>query len=179
MPRKKCWMSYYSVLCTKAIPLFTLIINNIKMWEPFNYSWVIFTTRLLHWIIFYRFCCVHPVYVNLMSRVKKKKSWGKVSLINQGSDAVMGTNLHRQVNSMQMLNLPWVVKAFEISVKTGFTSFGKVDLPFHAPVSQQSEKTWRHSSTGLEFYNHQKNDFRAKKSSSYYLLFTLSPKFWC
>lgn len=77
----------------------------------------------------------------------------------------MGTNLHRQVHSMQMLHLPRVVKAFAISVKTGFTSFGKVDLPFHAPVSQQSVKTRRHSSTGLEFYDHQENDFTPKKST--------------
>lgn len=87
----------------------------------------------------------------------------------------MGTNLHRQVHSMQMLHLPRVVKAFAISVKTGFASFGKVDLPFHAPVSQQSVKTWRHSSAGLEFYDHHKNDFTPKKSSFPYLLSLLCP----
>lgn len=34
-------------------------------------------------------------------------------------------------------------------------------MPFHAPVSQQSAKTRRHSSTGLEFHDHQENTFTA------------------
>lgn len=106
-------------------------------------------------------------------RLKKRRRLKHVSLITQDSDVVMGTKLHRRVHSMQMLHLPWVVKAFAISVKTGFTSFGKVDLPFHAPVSQQSVNTMRHSSTGLEFYDHQENDFTPQKSSSPYLLLLL------
>lgn len=104
-----------------------------------------------------------------------KKEKLRQSLIKQGLDIVTGTNLNRQVHSMQMLHLPWVSKAFAISVKTGFSSFGKVDLPFHAPVSQKSVNTWRHSSTGLKFYDRQENDFRAKKSSFPYLLFLLCP----
>lgn len=45
------------------------------------------------------------------------------------------------------------VKSFTVSVKTVFTSFGKVDLSFHAPVSQQSVKTRTHSAIGLEFFD--------------------------
>lgn len=67
-------------------------------------------------------------------------------------------------------------KGFAISVKTGLTSFGKVDLPFHAPISQQSIKNRRHSSTGFEFYDHQENTFTPKKSSVPKMP-TLSPKF--
>lgn len=107
--------------------------------------------------------------------MQKKKKQVKIKFLELDSDKVVHSDLHRQVHSMQMLHLPWVVKACAISVKTGLTSFGKVDLPFHAPVSQQSVKTRRHSSTGLEFYDHQENGFTPKKSSFPYLLFLVCP----
>lgn len=108
-----------------------------------------------------------PSRVHIFSRGKKK-----VSLIWQDSDVVMVTSLHRHVHSMQILYLPWVVKAFAISVKTGFISFGKVDLPFHAPVSQQSVKTRRHSSTGLEFLRSPRKRLHPPKSNPFPVRFS-------
>lgn len=89
----------------------------------------------------------------------------------------MGTDPHRRRPPFDANSAPArLVKALAIPGKTGFTSFGKVDLPFHAPVSQQSTKTRRHSSTGLEFHDHQENSFTSSPPNPEKNLHSPAPK---
>lgn len=133
--------------------------------------------RKLFWVIcretafFFIRKCVHfatALHDNLIHLVRQvcptscpqRNNRSRQRFFEQDSDTLMGTDPHRRRPPFDANAAPArVVKALAIPGKTGFTSFGKVDLPFHAPVSQQSAKTRRHSSTGLEFHDHQENSF--------------------
>lgn len=102
----------------------------------------------------------YTVFAGSIPWTQTKKKQVKQHFFKQDSDTLMGARPHWRKPPFDANAAPaWVVKALAIPGKTGFTSFGKVDLPFHAPVSQQSAKTRRHSSTGLEFHDHQENSF--------------------
>lgn len=112
------------------------------------------------------FCnSLHDNLIHLVRQVcptscPQRNNRSRQRFFKQDSDTLMGTDPHRRRPPFDANAAPArVVKALAIPGKTGFTSFGKVDLPFHAPVSQQSAKTRRHSSTGLEFHDHQENSF--------------------
>lgn len=108
---------------------------------------------------------LHGYLIHQVGRVcptscRRRNNRSRQRFFKQDSDTLMGTDPHRRRPPFDANAAPArLVKALAIPGKTGFTSFGKVDLPFHAPVSQQSAKTRRHSSTGLEFHDHQENSF--------------------
>ena len=138
-----------------------------------------FTLSLFPYSIVNRCCCVHAMYK--LKKKKKKKKENANSLksrrIHIYTWAPISTDESIQCKCCTCHEL-W--KLLQFQWKQGSHHLEKVDLPFHAPVSQQSVKTRRHSSTGLEFYVHQENDFTPKQSSSPYLLFPLCPpQIWC